>query len=377
MALPPGATLRAVTIYLNHAGTSWPKPAPVRDAMLAAADAPPTEWPALFDHAVDRVARFFGMPAPAGLLFTTSCTEALAVAIASLPWTEGDRVITSSMEHHALARPVLNLVRTRGVTHVMAPRTAAGPIDLDFAADALARGGVRLVACSMASNVTGELLPVAELAALAHRHGALVLVDAAQTAGVVPIDVRALGADIFAFAGHKGPHAPQGIGGLYVAPHVAFESPTASCDVATGQCDTSIGYCDVGSLNLAAAAGLAAGLDWIAARGVDQVRAAVRARTARLLSGLEALPGVRIHGAPDADARTAAVSITASGREPQALASALADRGVVVRGGLQCAPLAHRALGTDPTGTLRLSAGPDTPPEDIDHAVAALGEILA
>ncbi len=365
-----------MTIYLNHAGTSWPKPPAVHAATRTAAEAPPEEWPALFDRAVDRVARFFAMSQPAGLLFTTSCTEALAVAIDSLPWATGDRVITSSMEHHALARPVLNLARTRGVIHSLAPRAADGPIDLDYVAEALARDGARLVACSMASNVTGELLPVAELATLAHRHGALMLVDAAQTAGSLPIDVGALGADIFAFAGHKGPHAPQGIGGLYVAPTVAFESPTASCDLATGSCDSSIGYCDVGSLNLPVAAGLAAGLDWLAARGVNSVRAAVRQRTAELLAGLADLPCVTVYGPCDADARTAAISVTADGIDSLELAERLRARGVIARGGHQCAPLAHRAIGTAHGGTLRLSAGPDTTADEIARALAILRKIL-
>jgi selenocysteine lyase/cysteine desulfurase len=123
----------------------------------------------------------------------------------------------------------------------MAPRAADAPIDLDFVAASLARGGVRLVACCMASNVTGEILPVAELTRLAHEHGALMLIDAAQTAGCLPIDVGVLGADLFAFAGHKGPHAPQGIAGLYAAPSVAFESPAASCDLTAGACETTLG----------------------------------------------------------------------------------------------------------------------------------------
>jgi selenocysteine lyase/cysteine desulfurase len=366
-----------MTIYLNHAGTSWPKPAPVRNAVLAATDAPPDDWPAIFDRAAGRAADFFALPAADRLLFTTSCTEALAVAIGSLPWRDGDRVVTSSMEHHAVARPVLELARTRGVVHVAAPRAVAGPIDIDAVADELGRGGVRLVACSMASNVTGELLPVAELARLAHDHGALMLVDAAQTAGSVPIDVGALAADIFVFAGHKGPHGPQGIGGLYAAPGVAFESPSASCDLAAGSCDPTLGYCDVGSLNLAAAAGLAAGLDWLAERGVAAVRAAVRDRTAELLAGLAELPGVTVHGAAGADARTAAVSITADRIAPAALADALRARGVIARAGHQCAPMAHRALGTADGGTLRLSAGAVTTDREVARAVAALGDALA
>jgi selenocysteine lyase/cysteine desulfurase len=365
-----------MTIYLNHAGTSWPKPAAVRDATRAAADAPPHHWPGLFDRAVERVARFFALPDPAGLLFTTSCTEALAVAIESLPWAAGDRVITSTMEHHALARPVLNLARTRGVIHTIAPRAADGPIDLAYVAEALARDGARLVACSMASNVTGEILPVAELTALAHRHGALMLVDAAQTAGSVPIDVGQLGADLFVFAGHKGPHAPQGIGALYASPAVTFESPTASCDLSAGTCQTSLGYCDVGSVNLPAAAGLAAGLDWLAARGVDAVRATVRERTAQLLSGLAELPAITVYGTPDPDARTAAVSITAHAIDSLELAEQLRARGVIARGGHHCAPLAHRAIGTEVGGTLRMSAGPDTSPDDIARALAILGDLL-
>jgi selenocysteine lyase/cysteine desulfurase len=132
----------------------------------------------------------------------------------------------------------------------------------------------------------------------------------------------------------------------------------------------------VGSVNLAAACGLSAGLEWLQAQGLGAVRARVLARTAQLLAGLAKLPGVRIHGSHDADARAAAVSITVDGLDSGELAERLAARGVIARGGFQCAPLAHRALGTERGGTLRQSAGPDPRDGEIADALAVLNEVL-
>ncbi|HXI01695.1 MAG TPA: aminotransferase class V-fold PLP-dependent enzyme, partial [Candidatus Saccharimonadales bacterium] len=252
-------------IYANNAGTSWPKPPEVREAVAATLAAPPEEAPRLLAAAHEEIAGFLGVKDPARLLLTQGCTSALALAIGDLPWESGDVVVTSSLEHHALERPVAKLVRERGVIHRAAPYRPGLPVDPGFVSGVLGEGRVRLVALTAASNVTGEILPVEEIAGMAHRHGALCLVDAAQTAGLLPIDAERLGVDILVFAGHKGPLGPQGIGGLWAAPHVEFRSPAAACEIggsrrADGACSPFPGYCDAGSANVAGAAGLAAGM---------------------------------------------------------------------------------------------------------------------
>ena len=185
-------------IYLNNAGTSWPKPPEVAAAVERVLAEPPPATAGVLEEATCDVASFLGIAEPARLLFTTGCTAALALAFDDLEWQPDDVIVTSSMEHHALIRPVDRLVRTAGVRHHAVPRGSDGPICLERLETRLAAGGVRLVAITMAANVTGEILPVREIVEFAHAHGALVLIDAAQTAGIVRVDVECIGADMLA-----------------------------------------------------------------------------------------------------------------------------------------------------------------------------------
>ncbi len=367
------------SVYLNHAGTSWPKPPAVHEAASAALASDPAEWPRRFEDGRAAIARFFGVEDPEDMLITPGCTAALAVALADLPWAPGDKLIIGGLEHHALHRPARKLAEERGVELLVAPYAPGAPIELDFVARALEEGGVRLVAFAMASNVTGELAPARQLVELAHEHGALCLVDAAQTAGVVEVDVGVLGADLLAFAGHKGPLGPQGIGGLYIAPHVRMRAPAASCDRA-GVCavggGSKPGYCDVGSVNYAGLAGLAAGLRWIQGRGLARLRGHTLGLTGALLAGLAELPGVRVVGAAEAEARVSVVSFVHERLAPEVIAARLrSEHGIVVRAGQHCAPLAHETLGTGDAGTVRASFGASSREGEVAALLRALTAI--
>ena len=356
-------------IYANNAGTSWPKAPTVREAVSKALDSDPQQLGEVFESAQETVCRFLGIQETQRFLFTSGCTSALAVALADLPWQEGDLVLTSSLEHHALVRPV-ELLKRRGVQHLALPYRPGKPADLKFAEETLARGGVRLVAVTAASNVTGELLPVAELAHLAHQHDALLLVDAAQTVGVTPVDVSTLGADLLVFAGHKGPLGPQGIGGFWAAPHVLFESPRAVCDLNSGSaapCAPMPGYCDVGSVNIAAAAGLAAGLNWLEAHGGESP---ARSLAVQLDAALRERPFCTVFGAPGAE-RTATVSLLIDGIPPDVAEARFAEEGILVRGGQHCAPMALEAIGA-PEGTVRISFGPFQQEEDLERILGVV-----
>ncbi len=335
-----------MTLYLNHAGTSWPKPRAVRDALAAALDSPPHRWADDFTQAHEAVAAAFGV-APDTLLPTPGATSALAAAVASLPWQEGDRVLTSGMEHQALIRPLEGL---RGVDVVEIPR-GAGPLDLEVLRRELLTAPARLVAVSVATNVTGEILPYREVIELAHAHGASCLLDGAQAAGWLPLDLTDLGVDYFAFAGHKGPQAPYGVGGLYVRPGLARP-----------------GYCDTGSVDRPSLVALAAGLATMAERAplsrAREVEAAFR-------SAAMARPGVRALGT---EPRVPTCALVVEGRDPAALAGHLARHSVIVRGGTHCAPRAHHTLGV--ASTLRFSFGPDASLDDADRAAKALGNAL-
>jgi selenocysteine lyase/cysteine desulfurase len=364
--------------YLNHAGTSWPKPEPVRTAVARALEASPASWPEDFDAGHARIAGALGIPDPQRLLLTPGCTSALALAVADLPWAPGDRVLISALEHHALARPT-QLLEARGVERGVVPRAADGPLDLERLRDELRRGRVRLVAMTAACNVTGELLPVREVIALAHEHDALCLVDAAQVAGWYDLDLACMEVDLFAFAAHKGLQAPWGLGGLYVAPRVSLASPSAACELpaagAQPACSTMPGYCDAGSVDRIALAGLVAALDWLAAPERADHLTRARARVERLTSALEERAGVRLHGARSPDSRLPTIAFSVEGRATADVAGQLAREGLVVGAGLQCAPLAHEALGTAPSGVVRLSAGPTTGDEDVEAALSALSTL--
>lgn len=356
--------------YFNHAGTSWPKPAPVVRAVREALEEEPSGWPSRFAEQHAAVARAFGIEDASRLLLTPGCTAALSVGISDHGWAAGDRIVTSCWEHHALHRAVRNL-EALGVEHVMVPPAGELPLDLARLEEVLIGGNVRLVAMCAAANVTGALLPIAEVVELAHAHGALVLIDAAQTAGWLDYRLGDANVDLFAFAGHKGPQAPWGVGGLYVAPHVSMVSPEAACEVGDKACAPMPGYCDTGSVDRLALAGLVAGLAWLGERGDRLARA--RGQLERIA---QALPAT-VHGPRAAEARMPTLACTLSGRKPAEVAAALRDRGVIVSAGIQCAPLAHATLNTAPDGVVRISVGPTTSDDDVTRCIDALAALGA
>ncbi len=360
--------MSAPSIYLNAAGTSWPKPEPVQQAILRALTLDPAQWPQAFDIAHARIADYFGVQDPSRLLLTPGCTSALSVGIQDHDWQAGDRVLISSHEHLALLRPALAL-KARGVQVVIAPSGAEQTIDLDFVKDTLRNGGVRLVAFSAASNVTGALAPVKQMLNLAHEHGALCLVDAAQVAGWLPIDVRTLPVDMLAFAGHKALQGPWGLGGLYIAPHVQLRTPRLQSAL------DRPGYCDVGSVDRLALHGLEAALEWLQAPERAARLAKARTLAEVLWRALSDLPEVTLHGPQAPEARLPTVAMTCAQRSPQALAEALRAEGILASAGQQCAPLAHRTLGTEAQGVLRLSVGLSTSRHDVMRTAQYLSTI--
>jgi len=377
-------------VYLDNAATSFPKAPGVAEAVSAhlthAAGNPGRSGHGLalaaqaaVEEARRRLAALLGAEDPSRLAFTANATDALNVALWGL-CREGDRVLTSGLEHNAVVRPLAELEVRRGVRVERLPCGPEGTLDLAALEAALRAGPARLVALVHASNVSGAILPVEEAARLARAHGALVLVDASQTAGVLPLDLPALGADVVAFPGHKGLLGPTGTGALWVAPGLALPSLRQG---GTGLRSEEERHpsrmpeaLEAGTQNVAGLAGLAAALRHLQERGVAAVRAHEEALTARLLGRLGELRGVEVVGPAAARRRVGVVSLRVEGWEPGDLAAALdASFGIAVRGGLHCAPAAHRSLGTFPAGTVRLSPGALTTPEEIDAAAAALAEL--
>ena len=259
-------------IYLNNAGTTWPKPDKVNKAIADFTTLPPKSWNRLFDDGLNTVTQFFNLPSPDRFLFTTSCTSALSVAFSDFDWQKGDRLIISSLEHHALSRWFFKLMNERGIEGVIIPRGQDAPFDIIKFEEELKKG-CKMVATTMACNVTGEILPYEDIVRLSHKYGALCLLDGAQVAGVVPIDIKSLQPDFFVFAGHKAPFGPQGIGGLYIDESVSMVCPSAACEIVPGERKAGIfpSYCDTGSANMMAISALTAGLNWIQEKGWDNI----------------------------------------------------------------------------------------------------------
>jgi len=379
-------------IYLDHAATSWPKPPEVIRAMadfLEQAGGNPGRSGHRLSVAAGRmvyeareaVAGLLHAPDPLRVIFTLNATHAINLALRGL-LEPGDRVVTTGMEHNAVMRP-LRALEQRGVTVVVVPCAPDGSLNAADVGRALAPG-TRLVVVNHASNVVGTLAPVAEVAALAHADGALLLVDAAQTAGVLPMDIEALGIDLLAFTGHKGLQGPPGTGGLVLGKRVdasllrpLLHGGTGSRSEFEAQPEFLPDKFESGTPNGVGIAGLGVGIQWVMARGVEAIRQHEIALTRRLIEGLGNIPGVQVYGPTDAAQRTAVVSFTVEGRRVSEIGLRLdEEHDVLCRVGLHCAPAAHKTLGTFPQGTVRLAPGASNTLAEIDAAVDAVAKVV-
>lgn len=378
-------------IYFDNAATSWPKPPGIAAAMaryLEEVGASPgrsghrlaiAAARALFS-AREAVAQLFHFDDPLRVVFATNATEALNLSLTGL-LRPGDHVVTSSVEHNSMMRP-LRALQQGGVEVTVVPCSREGVLDpnrLEFAISPR----TRLIALTHASNVTGTLLPVAEAGQLAREHGALLLVDAAQSAGACPIDVTADGIDLLAFTGHKSLYGPTGTGGLVLGERVdpsqlqpLIRGGTGSHSEHEEQPEFLPDRYESGTPNAVGLAGLDAGVRWVLERGVERIRAHEVALTRQLIEGLSAIPGVTLYGTRDAERQTATLSFTIAGKDPAEVSVRLDENfGILCRAGLHCAPAAHRTLGTFPQGTIRFSLGAFNTPEEVATAVAAVVEV--
>ncbi|NLG49862.1 MAG: aminotransferase class V-fold PLP-dependent enzyme [Chloroflexi bacterium] len=378
-------------IYLDYAATSWPKPPAVTQSMtnfLERAGGNPgrsghrlsiAAGRIVFD-ARDTIADFFGAADPLRVIFTCNVTQALNLVFWGM-LRPGDHVVTSSIEHNSVMRPLRALER-QGVQLTIVPCAADGTLDLNDLAAAM-QPRPTLVVLNHASNVTGTLLPVAEAARIAHQAGSLIMVDAAQTAGVLPINVQEMDIDLLAFTGHKGLLGPPGTGGLVIASHVDVNriqpiicGGTGSRSEFEEQPDMLPDKFESGTPNGVGIAGLAAGISYVREQGVEAIRAHERSLTHRLIEGLMDIPGVTVHGPQNADKQTATVSITVQGLSVSEIGFRLDEEyAILTRVGLHCAPAAHRTIGTFPDGTVRLAPGIFTTMEDIEHTLKAIERI--
>ena len=324
------------------------------------------------------LARFFGVSDSSRLIFTHSATESINIAVNGL-LKPGDHVVSTSVEHNALLRP-LHLVRRRGVEVTFVQADRCGVVSERDIARAL-RPNTRLVALAHCSNVTGAVQPIGEISRIARQGGALFLVDAAQSAGYFPIDVEAVGIDLLAAPGHKGLFGPPGTGILTVAEGLMLEpllvGGTGGNASSPEQPEEMPERLESGTTNTPAIAGLKAGLEFVQATGIEVIRAKGKLLIEQLLEGVRATPGVEIYG-PQQGERGAAVSFNVAGHDPAALGFLLdTEYDISVRAGLHCAPDVHRSIGSYPAGTVRVSPGFFTSAEEIAYFLKALHEITS
>jgi cysteine desulfurase family protein len=375
-------------IYLDNAATSWPKPKEVERAMsdfMEYSGGNPGRSGHRLSIAAARivfntreaVAALFHVADPLRIIFTANVTHALNLALCGL-LKPGDHVVTSSIEHNSVMRP-LRALEKEGVRLTVVQGKTDGCLDLEAWRNAVTPG-TRLVVVTHASNVMGTVLPIKEIAAIAHKVGALLLVDSAQTAGVIPIDQPAMGIDLLAFTGHKGLYGPTGTGGLVIGEGVdtsqlrpLVRGGTGSRSEYEEQPDLLPDKYESGTVNSVGIAGLGAGVRWIQSIGVESIRAREAELTEQFLSGLKNIRGITVYGPDDPQERTAVVSCRVAGHSVSEVGLSLDDEfGILCRVGLHCAPSAHKTIGTFPEGTIRLAPGIFTSPEDIRTVISAM-----
>lgn len=375
-------------IYLDNAATTLHKPPQVAEAVLHAmttmgnaargAHSGALEASRTVFGTREKLARLFACQRADHVVFAANSTEALNIAISGLIH-KGDHVISTDCEHNSVLRPLYRLEEERGVALDFVPADRRGLVDYaDF--ERLMRPDTRAVVCTHCSNLTGNILDIGRIAGIAHSRGALLIVDASQTAGTVPIDMQALGVDVLCFTGHKGLMGPQGTGGLCIRPDVEIDpwkvggSGVHSYD--RHQPKEYPTRLEAGTLNSHGIAGLSAALDVILERGVADIQRAEHALMQRFYDGVRGISGVTVYGDFSAPERGAIVALNIRDYDSSAVSDELAvTYGIATRPGAHCAPRMHRALGTTEQGAVRFSFSCYNTEQEVDAAIAAVRAI--
>ena len=374
-------------IYLDNAATTMHKPQTVIDAVTQAMCSLGNAGRGATSGALDaartihacraKLARLLGCPRADHVCFTPNSTAALNTAINGVV-RPGDRVVTTVLEHNSVLRPLNRLAAEQGVTIEHAGCDANGALDYDEL-ERLVTPGTRAVVVTHASNVTGNAVDIARVAAIAHAAGALLIVDASQSAGAMYVDMQAMGLDVVCFTGHKGLMGPQGTGGLAVAEGIDV-APWAMGGTGVHSFDALQPLewptrLEAGTLNGHGIAGLSAALDFLQETGIGTIHAHETALLRRFVEGVRNIPGVTLYGNFDCE-RTAVAALNIGDMDSGEVSDILSeDYGIATRPGAHCAPRLHRALGTEGQGAVRFSFGWYNTEEEADAAVRAVREI--
>ena len=378
-------------IYLDNASTSFPKAPTVATAMSdyitnrgininRGSYALAYDVEDIIYTTRQRLHTLFNGHDPSHVIFTQNVTMSLNMVIKGL-LKAGDHVLVSSMEHNAVMRPLTQLL-DKGITFDIIPCDKTGSIQLE-SMDSLIRPNTVAMIINHASNVCGTIQPLESIGPICKAHNLQFIVDAAQTAGVIPIDVKACHIDALCFTGHKGLLGPQGIGGIILTKEMAqtlvplIAGGTGSFSHLETMPTHMPDAFEAGTLNLPGIIGLNEGLSYIESQGMENIHNHELALTQAFLEGLQSIDVVNIIGKQDIQDRTAVVSITIDSMDLASIAYELeSNYHIMTRVGLHCAPRAHQTLGTYPDGTVRFSFGYANTHEDVESALSALHRIL-
>ena len=377
-------------IYLDNAATSFPKPPQVVKAMVnqleqiggnagRSSHQGGLASSRLLYETRCRIGELTNASDPLQIVFTLNATEALNLAIHGA-LKAGDHVVTTSMEHNSVLRPLKTLEK-KGITHTIVWADKNGHVTPDAMEQAILPN-TRMMIATHCSNVTGTVLPVEAMGKIAQQHQLLFLVDASQSCGSIPLNVETLQADFLAAPGHKALLGPQGTGFLYIGKEIKIEplkqGGTGSRSEDLLQPEVAPDRYESGTQNIHGLAGLKAGIEYLLQTGVAAIQHHEEVQVKRLLEGLSVIKGITLVGPPMEEARGSVVSFTPGKLDVNQVSYTLDTLyGISSRSGLHCAPLAHQTIGTFPEGTLRLSPGWCTTSEEIETALQAISQIMS
>lgn len=375
--------------YFDNAATTFPKPEIVYTKVMEAMKdygANPGRSGHKLALKINRgmydtrmsLAELFNIGDPMNLIFTFNCTESLNLGIKGV-LQPGDHVITTSMEHNSVLRPIRYLEQF-GVESTIIKANCLGEINVEDIKNQI-KDNTKLIVTTHISNLTGTIMPIKAIGALAKEYGVLYLIDAAQSAGIYEIDATTMNVDMIAFPGHKGLLGPQGTGGLYIRKGLdikeIFQGGTGSMSESLIQPDMSPDRYESGTPNGPGIIGLGAGVEYINSKGMDQIRKHEEGLTKYFIEEVSKISGIKLYGPCDITKQAAVVSLNIKDYDSSEIAYILDEQyDIMVRPGLHCAPLAHKTIGTLDQGVVRFSFSPFNTLEEIEYGIKALREIV-
>ena len=378
-----------MNIYLDNASTTFPKPQVVADSIYnyitniggnanRSGSSNSLDSSRYLLTAREKIANFFKYEKSSNVIFTNNITTSLNILIKGL-LKPGDHVISSTMEHNSILRPLNECSNSNiEVTLVNANNTGfINPLDIENSI----KPNTKLIIISHASNVTGSIQDIASIGYIAKKHNIFFVIDTAQSAGVIDIDINKLNADAIAFTGHKSLFGPQGIGGFIINDKLnascspLFTGGSGSLSHLLEQPDFLPDKFEAGTLNMPGIIGLSNGIDFIQHTGINEIKEKVSYLRGKLLEGVLNINKLQVYGSTNNNESTSCLSINHELLDSSELSYMLINEGISNRAGLHCAPLAHKSIGTYPNGTVRLSLSCFNSAEDIDYTLKTLNKV--